>query len=95
MAKFESKNGDLLIDGQKIVKGWESYSGWYWFGVNVAWIQDSDFGDRVVKNDKIWYGLVQGFEDEWGNFSQAEIEALGPKAWEIPKQNLPLSGRRS
>jgi len=35
-----------------------------------------------------------GFEEEWGYFSQAEIESLKPKTWEIPKKNLPYSGRR-
>ena len=29
-----------------------------------------------------------GFEEEWGYFSQAEIESLKPKTWEIPKKNL-------
>jgi hypothetical protein len=28
------------------------------------------------------------------HFSQAEIESLKPKTWEIPKKNLPYSGRR-
>jgi len=47
-------------------------------------------------NDVIWFGLVQGFEEEWGYFSQAEIESLGKyKIWEIPKKNLPFSGRRN
>jgi hypothetical protein len=44
--------------------------------------------------DTIYYGLVQGFEEEWGYFSQAEIERLEPKTWKIPKKNLPYSGRR-
>jgi len=44
--------------------------------------------------DTIWFGLVQGVEEEWGYFSQAEIEQLKPKTGEIPKKNLPYSGRR-
>jgi hypothetical protein len=28
------------------------------------------------------------------HFSQAEIERLRPKTWEIPKKNLPYAGRR-
>jgi hypothetical protein len=35
-----------------------------------------------------------GFEDEWGYFSQAEIESLKPKTWEIKKKDLPYAGRR-
>jgi hypothetical protein len=26
--------------------------------------------------DTIWFGFVQGFEEEWGDFSQAELEGL-------------------
>jgi len=33
-------------------------------------------------------------ENEWGYFSQAEIEHLNPFACEIPKKNLVYSGRR-
>lgn len=95
MAKFETKGDDLYIDNEKIAKAWKSFTGWYWFGVKVAYTQDSDFGNgKVIEGDKIWFGYIQGLEEEWGNFSQGEIEALGFKAWEIPKENLPISGRR-
>lgn len=57
--------------------------------------QLSDFGDGKGVPDTIWYGLVQGFEEEWGYFSQAEIESLRPKTWEIPKKNLPYAGKRT
>jgi len=43
----------------------------------------------------LWFGYVQGLEGEWGYFSQAEIERLRPKTWEIPKKNLVYSGRRN
>ena len=96
MAKFETQNGDLYIDGKKIIKAWESFTGWSWFGVNVLYTQDSDLGNgKVIKDDKIWYGFVQGLEEEWGNFSQREIESLAPKVWPIPRRNLSHSGRRS
>ena len=97
MAKFEAKGNDLFIDGVKVLKAWESYTGWYWFGTEIIEIQDSDMGNgKVIKDDTIWYGFVQGFEEEWGSFSQGEIEALGKyKVWRIPQINLPHSGRRS
>lgn len=95
MAKFTEKNGKLLIDGKEVLKGWESFSGWYWFATEKVQVQDSVIGDKVFKNDIIWFGLVQGFEEEWGDFSQAEIEALSPKTWKIPMKNLPWSGRRN
>jgi hypothetical protein len=94
MAKFETKGNDLYIDGKKVLRGWESFSGWYWFAIEKDRVQMSDFGDGKGVPDTIWYGLVQGFEEEWGYFSQAEIERLRPKTWEIPKKNLPYSGRR-
>ena len=92
-AKFEDKNGNLFINRKKVLKAWESFQGWYWFAVEQVRKQESIINGKAVK-DTIWFGLVQGFEEEWGDFSQAEIESLGPKVWEIPKKNLPYSGRR-
>lgn len=97
MAKFESKNGALYIDGKKILKGWESFSGWYWFGTEIEGRQASIMADgRLVKNDPIWFGFVQGIEEEWGTWSEGELEEQIKKGrvWEIPKANLPYSGRR-
>jgi len=54
----------------------------------------SDMGDGKPVKDTIYFGLVQGLEEEWGYFSQVEIESLRPKTREIPKKNLPYSGRR-
>lgn len=96
MAIFKSSGDDLFIDGKKVLKAWESFSGWYWFGVEKAYTQDSWLDGGVVEGDQIWYGFVQGFEEEWGHFSQGEIESLGKyKVWPIPQKNLPHSGRRS
>ena len=94
MANFETKKDELYIDGNRVLRGWESFSGWYWFGTEESYKQDSVIDGRVYKDDTIWFGLVQGFEEEWGYFSQAEIESLKPKTWEIKKQDLPYSGRR-
>lgn len=94
MAKFETEGNDLYIDGKKVLRGWESWSGWYWFATEKVEEQLSDLGDGNPVPDTIWFGYVQGMEDEWGYFSQAEIESLKPKTWEIPKKNLVYSGRR-
>jgi len=98
MAKLFSKGEDLYIDDghgnhHKVLKGWESYSGWYWFATEKLRHQVSVIDGKEVM-DIIWFGYVQGLEDEWGNFSQAEIESLWPKTWKIPKENLHYSGRR-
>ncbi|MHA1325421.1 MAG: hypothetical protein ACTSRL_21730 [Candidatus Helarchaeota archaeon] len=94
MAKFKVKGNNLYIDGEKVLRGWESWNGWYWFATEKSGKQLSDFGDGKPVPDTIWFGYVQGLEEEWGYFSQAEIESLKPKTWEIPKKNLPYSGRR-
>jgi hypothetical protein len=95
MPKFEEREEDLYIDGQKVIRGWESFTGWYWFATEEAYKQDSilSYG-KEVKDDVIYFGLVQGLEEEWGYFSKAEIESLKPKIWKIPKKALPYSGRR-
>jgi len=82
-ARFEQRGGHLYINGRKVLKGWESFSGWFWFGV-----------ERVKDSDELWFGLVQGFVDEWGYFSEHELEELAPKVWRIRPQDLPYSGRR-
>ena len=94
MTKFEIKENELYIEGNKVLRAWESWSGWYWFATEMVGEQMSLFGDGKEVPDTIWYGYVQGMDDEWGYFSQAEIERLTPFAWEIQKKNLPYSGRR-
>jgi hypothetical protein len=95
MVKFEAKDKKLYIDGQKVIKGYESFTGWYWFATEEAYRQDSLLPNgKEVKDDIIYFGFVQGLEEEWGYFSKAEIESLKPKTWEIKKMDLPYSGRR-
>jgi len=94
MVRFEARKNDLYIDGKKVIKGYESFSGWYWFATEIVQKQDTVLNGKVYKNDTIYYGLVQGFEEEWGDFSKAELESLKPKVWEIKKRDLPYAGRR-
>jgi hypothetical protein len=95
MAKFTNENGKLLIDGHEVIKGWESFSGWYWFAMEKIQTQDSAMGDgSVIHGDTIWYGLVQGFEEEWGDFSEGELKRI-KSVWPIKEIDLPYAGRRS
>ena len=71
------------IDDKPIIKAWESFSGWYWLATEKAYKQDSVIDGKVYKDDQIWFGLVIGHENEWGYFSQTEIELLKPKTWEL------------
>ncbi len=97
MARFESRGQDLYIDGKKVVKAWESFSGWFWFATEKARTQNSILADGTVgRNDTIWFGLVQGLEEEWGYWSEAELKDLMKegRVWEIRRKDLPYAGRR-
>jgi hypothetical protein len=94
MAKFETKGKNLNIDGKRLLRSWASWNSWYWFATEKSGEQMSDFDDGKGVLDTIYFGLVQGLEREWSYFSQVEIERIKPKTWEIPKKNLPHSGRR-
>ena len=95
MAKFETIEKELYIDGQKVIKGYESFTGWYWFATEEAYKQDSILSNgKEVQDDIIYFGFVQGQEQEWGYFSKGELESLKPKIWEIREIDLPYSGRR-
>jgi hypothetical protein len=93
MAKFEAREGKLFLDGKEVLRGWESLTGWFWFATEKVQEQVSLIDGKEVK-DTIWFGFVQGFEEEWGDFSQAELQSLRPQVWEIPRRKLPWSGRR-
>ena len=98
MPKLISKNEDLFIDDEhgtkyKVLRGWESLSGWYWFATKKIGTQLCVINGKEIE-DTIWFGFIQGYKDEWGTFSQAEIESLSPQTWEILKENLHFSGRR-
>ncbi len=91
----EANERKLYIDDQKVIKGYESYSGWYWFATEEAYKQDSVMPDgKEIKDDTIYFGLVQGTDQEWGYFSKGELDSLKPKVWEIKEIDLPYSGRR-
>lgn len=95
MAKLTNDSKNLFVDGKKILKGWESFSGVYWFAIEKSHEQLSDFGDGKGTPDVIWFGLVQQVDgSEFGYFSQAEIAKLGNYAWPIKQCDLPFSGRR-
>jgi len=100
--EFDSgENGELYLiwneERYKVEKAWESFTGWYWFGVERAYTQDSVIEGKVYENDQIWFGFIQGHCEEWGYFSEAELKTLikKMKVWEIPKKNLSYSGRRA
>ena len=94
-------DGKLYADEHRVLKAWESFSGWYWFGVEKSEERNAGTasGGSIINgkevDDVIWFGFVQGFEDEWGYFSEAEIKSLGNMAWPIKPRDLASAGRRS
>ena len=65
---------------RKVIKGWESFSGWHWFAFEEV-------------EPGLYYGLVQGFEEELGYFSEEELKS-NRLIWPIKKHDLPYAGRR-
>lgn len=86
MSTLETREDGLYIGDSKVIKGWESFSGWYWFATEM---EQADYG-----GSPLWFGYVQGFADEWGTFSQTELDSLGHAVWEIKEIDLPHAGRR-
>jgi hypothetical protein len=79
---LHEEGGKLFAGDHLVLKGWESFSGWFWFGVERT-------GDE-------WFGLVQGFDEEWGYWTEAEMAPLirAGQIWPIKKCDLPCAGRR-
>jgi hypothetical protein len=88
MNKLETKEDGLYINEKKVIKGWESFSGWYWFATEL---EQEDYGGHPL-----WFGFVQGFENEWGSFWEGELNPLikQGQVWEIKEIDLPYAGRR-
>ena len=85
---LSNKNGKLYARDKEVIKGYESYVGWYWF---VTEIEEEDYDGHPL-----YYGYVQGLENEWGTFWYGEMKPLIEKGkiWEIKEEDLPHAGRR-
>ena len=82
--KLITKNDELYLkqgeSEHKVLKGWESMNGWYWFATEL-------------NNDGLHFGYVQGTYPEWGYFHQEEQKSIHT-VWERTQANLAISGRR-
>jgi len=89
-------DGNLVVENHLVIAGYESFTGWYWFATEEADRQCSIINDKEYPDDIIYFGFVQGYENELGYFSKAEIESMIPslKVWKIKEHDLPYAGRR-
>lgn len=63
-----------LDDHVLVVKYFCPWSNWTWYGVEYD------------PEAKIFFGYVEGFENEWGDFSLAELESVtGPMGLKIER----------
>jgi hypothetical protein len=85
---LSTRDGKLFAGDKEVIKGYESFSGWYWFATELT---DDDY-----MGHPLYFGYVQGFENEWGSFWMGELQPLidSMKVWEIKPQDLPHAGRR-
>jgi len=60
----------------EIKEVWESFSGWYWFV--------TEYHEEMIA-----FGLVRGWETEWGYFDLAELRELAAqsKVWQVPRDH--------
>ena len=88
MNKLETREDGLYVGDNKVIKGWESFSGWYWFATEL---EEEDYGGHPL-----WFGFVQGFADEYGTIWEGELKPLieQGRVWEIKEIDLPHAGRR-
>ena len=70
-ATFKNQDdGGLTIDGKKVLKMWESFSGWYWYGIEDTGSYEYTDANGNTQTAHSWVGFVQGFAEEWGSFDE-------------------------
>jgi hypothetical protein len=60
----------------QVLEVYESFSGWYWF-----------ITEKTDKDE--YFGLVRGFETEWGYVDMIELRGLMGQGviWKVPEMN--------
>jgi hypothetical protein len=63
--------------GNKVIKFFTPWSNWTWYVTE---------GEKEANGDWLFFGLVEGFEKEWGSFRLSELtEAQGPMGLKIER----------
>jgi hypothetical protein len=71
---------DGKVNGKKIIKAWESITGWLWLAT------------EKVERD-LFFGFVIGCCPEWGYFSEKELRENKPMIWEVRATDIPFIDR--
>lgn len=64
----------VTIQGKPVLRIWESWHAWYWFATEKV-------------DEHRWFGLVRGFETEWGYWDERELKKNAPLIWEVERRN--------
>lgn len=67
LAKFPLHSQDGKEEKEVVVKFFHPWSGWRWYVTE---------GERQENGDWLFFGLVEGFEKEWGYFTLSELQSL-------------------
>jgi hypothetical protein len=77
----------LYIDGKRVLHGWESFLGWYWFTTEKTNEQMSNRGDYKLVKDTIYFGLVHGLESNGVTSPSRRQRASGLKRRKARRRN--------
>lgn len=97
LVRFETKGDALHIDGKKVLRAWETFSGAMHYATEDHGEQEYVIEGRTVKGRE-FFGYVAGLTpggDEWGYFTDAEFKLLIEKGkmWEVKPHDLPSARR--
>jgi len=82
MVGIIKKNGKKFIGKNEIISVWKSDKGFRWFATEISEIRsiESENGRSIIngkpENDIIYYGLIIKQNEEWGYFSEKELEIV-------------------
>ena len=65
------------VNGKPIIRAWESFSGWYWFGLEEV-------------RPGYWFGFIVGICPEFGYFSERELNELKKWIWPVKQCDIPF-----
>jgi len=68
---------DGKVNGKSIIRVWESFTGWYWFGLEEV-------------EPGYWCGLVIGIHPEFGYFSERELIWHKKWIWPVKQSDIPF-----